>query len=92
MTLRLAVLLSLVCSSTALAAPARKSDADADEAARRSGPAATKEYDFENDFVDGESLKPDHESIQSRPRHGMPSLIQIRPHFIPQLLHMAQDV
>jgi hypothetical protein len=92
MILRLSLLFTLALSSTAVAAPA-KSSADADEAARKqTAQGAVREYDFENDFVDGESMHPDHTRIDARPLHGHKSLISIRPHFISQMIQMANDV
>ena len=95
MSLRLALTLSLALSSTlpglANAAPAGNQDADA--AARVSTPAGqTKQFIYDDESIDGESLRPDHERVDFRPPGKHPSLIQVRAHFIPQLLRMATDV
>jgi hypothetical protein len=93
MTLRLTVLLALALSpSLASAAPAKATDTDADAAARRTTANKTTIYDFENDTVGGEVLSPDGANINSRPGNKHKSLITIRPHFIPQMLKMANDV
>jgi hypothetical protein len=49
-------------------------------------------YDFDDDNVDGELLSPEGANIASRGRTKHASLITIRPHFIPELIKMAQDV
>ena len=79
-----------------LAAPvamAQPTNQDADEAARVGDDASgTTIYDFDDDNVDGEILSPDGANIASRGRVKHASLIQIRPHFIPELIKMANDV
>ena len=92
--MRLIVLASLMlCSTAAWAAPAaRTSDADADSAALKGTKGATKVFDFENDNVSGDALKPDHEGVQSRTQTKWESMIKVRMHFIPQMLQMAHDV
>ncbi len=78
-------------STPALAAPA--SDQDADEAARVGTDASgTTIYDFEDDNVEGEVLSPEGANIASRGRVKHASLIQIRPHFLRELIKMANDV
>lgn len=92
--MRLLMIASLMLFSTAaLAAPAR-SDADADDAARRAKSTSQRvtEYDFENDDVKGDALSPDHEPVQTRRTLAHQSMIQLRMHFIPQMLQMANDV
>lgn len=93
--MRLLVIASLLlASSTALAAPV-PAGPDADEAARRAAPAKSDVravYDFENDTVGGDALKPDHEVARTRVATKRESMIQLRLHFIPQMLHMAQDI
>jgi hypothetical protein len=95
-----AIALSLILSSTvsglasaAPAAPAKaraaSSDQDADSAARV---GKSKEFIYDDEEIDGDSLHPDHERIDFRPPGKHPSLIQVRSHFIPQLLRMATDV
>ncbi len=82
--------------SVFLAAPlamAQPSNQDADDAARvGDGSDGTTIYDFDDDNVDGEILSPDGANIASRGRVKHASLIQIRPHFIPELIKMANDV
>ena len=80
----------LLMSTSALAAPAGSGDADA--AANRGSSSGTTVYDFDDDNVDGELLSPDGANISSRGGTKHASLITIRPHFIPELIRMANDV
>ncbi|MGB1274772.1 MAG: hypothetical protein ACPG77_03395 [Nannocystaceae bacterium] len=81
----------LLTSSTAWAAPA--SDTDADSTAQRGkSSAGDTVYDFDDDNVDGELLSPEGANIASRGRTKHASLITIRPHFIAELIKMANDV
>lgn len=75
----------------ASAAPARSND-DADAAARRTTPAGTQLFIYDDEQLDGDSLHPDHERVDFRPPGKHPSLIKVRSHFIPQLLQMAHDI
>ena len=80
---------TLLFATTAFA---QDSGQDADEAARVGEQGDTTLYDFDDDNVDGEILSPDGANIASRGRVKHASLIQIRPHFIPELIKMANDV
>lgn len=87
------LLTTLLASTNAWAAPAAKTDNDADAAAAKGrGASGTTVYDFDDDNVDGELLSPEGANIASRGRTKHASLITIRPHFIPELIKMAQDV
>lgn len=80
---------------TALAAPARASnkEADADAAARQAPRAGqTQLFVYDDEQLDGDSLRPDHERIDQRRTTGHASMINVRAHFIQQLLQMANDV
>lgn len=80
-------------STTAWAGPAPGGGGgDADEAARVGEVGGVTVYDFEDDNVDGELLSPEGANIASRGRTKHASLITIRPHFIPELIKMANDV
>lgn len=95
MTLRITLLLALALTpGIAAAAPAKAKtgDNDADAAARQSKAGPTTVYDFENDHVPGELLSPDGANINAKTQMKWKSLITIRPHFIPQMIHMANDV
>lgn len=85
------LLSTLFVSTSAFAAPAN--DQEADSAANRGkGGAGTTVYDFDDDNVDGELLSPEGANVASRGRTKHASLITIRPHFIPELIKMANDV
>ena len=77
-------------SLPAMAQPA--SDNDADAGALRGSDGGSTVYDFEDDNVDGELLKPEGALISSRGRSKHESMITIRPHFIPELIKMANDI
>ena len=91
--LALSMILSATLSNVAAAAPA-KAQAEVEEGARAVTKSAgqTRELVYDDEEIDGESLRPDHERIDFRPPGKHPSLIQVRAHFIPQLLRMATDV
>lgn len=79
---------ALLLSSTAWAAPA---DADAGALSGSNADGVTV-YDFEDDDVDGEILSPEGANLSSRGRSKHASMITIRPHFIPELIKMANDI
>ena len=85
------LLTTLLASTNAWAAPSTDTDADA-SAAKGKGGSGTTVYDFDDDNVDGELLSPEGANIASRAGAKHASLITIRPHFIPELIKMAQDV
>jgi len=91
--LALSMILSATASNVASAAPAR-AQTQAEEGARAvaTAPGNTREVIYDDEEIDGESLRPDHERVDFRPPGKHPSLIQVRAHFIPQLLRMATDV
>lgn len=90
MRLPLISLTIFFASTSAFAAP--PSDTDADSAANKGRGSGTTVYDFDDDNVDGELLSPEGANVASRGRTKHASLITIRPHFIPELIKMAQDV
>jgi len=56
------------------------------------GPAAETTYDFEDDLVTGDLVRPDGEQLIVRRRGRRASLIQIREHFIPEMLKSVEDL
>lgn len=78
---------ALLLSSTAWAAPA-----DADSSALSGSADGVTVYDFDDDDVDGEILSPEGANLSSRGRSKHASMITIRPHFIPELIKMANDI
>ena len=77
-----------------LAAPAQvsaqaKAGAPADASGGAAGPTS---YDFEDDLVQGDLVRPDGELLSVRRRGNRASLIQIREHFIPEMLKSVEDL
>jgi hypothetical protein len=77
-------LLTLIVVGTlgALAVPA---------AAQKGGGDATS-YDFEDDLVQGDLVRPDGENLMVRRRGARESLIRIREHFINELLKSVENL
>ena len=73
-------------------APALAAPGDADETARKASKGGATVYDFEDDSVEGEVLSPDGALINGRVRGKHANMITIKPHFIPQLIRLANDV
>lgn len=85
LTLGVALLLPAFVS----AAPAEDADSAALQGTNDEGLTV---YDFEDDDVDGEVLSPEGANLSSRGRSKHASMITIRPHFIPELIKMANDI
>jgi RNA polymerase sigma-70 factor (ECF subfamily) len=73
-------------------APAPVSDQDADDAARRPSAGNTTVYWFEGDEVGGEVLAPGGLNVNTRASENFKSMIEIRGHFMPELVTAAMDV
>ncbi len=56
------------------------------------GAAGATTYDFEDDLVTGDLVRPDGELLSVRRRGNRASLIQIREHFIPEMLKSIEDL
>ena len=56
------------------------------------GGAGTTSYDFEDDLVTGDLVRPDGELLSVRRRGNRASLIQILEHFIPEMLKSVEDL
>lgn len=52
----------------------------------------TTKYDFEDDVVEGELVKPDGEFTGARKKTKHSSLIKIRENFVPEMLKSINDV
>ncbi|MCX4239218.1 hypothetical protein [Paraliomyxa miuraensis] len=78
----------MLLAGTANAQP--EGDADAAAFAGEDGGVAV--YDFEDDNVDGEVLRPEGANLSSRGSLKHASLINIRPHFLRELINLARDV
>ena len=76
------VFAALLAGPSAMASPASAQDA----------PAPETTYDFEDDLVTGDLVRPDGEQLIVRRRGRRASLIQIREHFIPEMLKSVEDL
>jgi hypothetical protein len=76
----------LVLLVSALALPLLVSAAHAQD-----GGASTS-YDFEDDLVQGDLVRPDGENLMVRRKGARESLIKIREHFIPELLKSVENL
>jgi hypothetical protein len=75
----------------ALAAPAAAQEAEAPPAGG-GGDGNTTSYDFEDDLVQGDLVRPDGENLMVRRRGARESLIRIREHFVPELLKSVENL
>jgi hypothetical protein len=93
--------LTLLLSATLALAPqaaaprqaeAPTNDTDADDAALKGTDGNVSVYEFADDTLTGEHLTPDGNLIPWRrpPQH--PSLIELRGHFMPELVRLALDL
>ena len=64
--------------------------ASAQDAPSGGGQATT--YDFEDDLVQGDLVRPDGENLMVRRRGARESLIKIREHFVPELLKSVENL
>jgi len=56
------------------------------------GGGNTTTYDFEDDLVTGDLVRPDGELLNVRRRGRRSSLIRIREHFIPEMLKSVENL
>lgn len=82
-------LLILAFALSIVTVPALAQDAPAAGAA--GGDNATS-YDFEDDLVQGDLVRPDGENLMVRRRGARESLIRIREHFVPELLKSVENL
>ena len=80
----------MLVGGTAYAEPDATNDADS--AAFQGEDGGVSVYDFEDDNVDGEVLRPEGANLSSRRSLKHASLINIRPHFLRELINLARDV
>ena len=74
-------LIAIVSILAAVALPAAAQDSD-----------NTTSYDFEDDLVQGDLVRPDGENLMVRRRGARESLIRIREHFVPELLKSVENL
>ncbi len=63
-----------------------------DEGGAPAGGENTTSYDFEDDLVQGDLVRPDGENLMVRRRGARESLIRIREHFVPELLKSVENL
>lgn len=79
--MRRLLLAALFASATATVAPV---------AMAQEGETTT--YDFEDDLVQGDLVRPDGELLNVRRRGRRASLIRVREHFIPEMLKSVENL
>lgn len=82
--------LSVLMLTGFVAAVSPVSSASAQDAEGGGGSATT--YDFEDDLVQGDLVRPDGENLMVRRRGARESLIKIREHFVPELLKSVENL
>ena len=60
--------------------------------AQEGGGSGQTSYDFEDDLVQGDLVRPDGENLMVRRRGARESLIKIREHFVPELLKSVENL
>ena len=55
-------------------------------------PPGETTYDFDDDLVSGDLVRPDGELLNVRRRGRRSSLIRIREHFVPEMLKSVEDL
>ena len=61
-------------------------------AQQAAGYKSTTKYDFDDDVVEGDLVRPDGEMINTRKKAKHSSLIKIREHFINEMIKSAEDI
>jgi hypothetical protein len=93
LTLLLTTTLALALAPQAAPAPQEPAtDADADDAALKGSEGGVSVYEFADDKLTGEHLSPDGNLIPWRRPPTQPSLIDLRAHFLPELVRLALDL
>ena len=88
MTTKLAILFSVIATFVLVSAVAPARSFAADDVTYKK---ETK-YDFDDDMVEGDLVKPDGEMIGAAGKAKHSSLIKVRQHFIPEMLKSAEDI
>jgi hypothetical protein len=60
--------------------------------ATQSGGARTQEFNFTDELVSGQLVRPDGETTRVRRRSAGISLIRIREHFVPEMLKSVENL
>jgi hypothetical protein len=83
------IVIALVTGLSGMASSVFAQEAEA--GAEAAGGGSTS-YDFEDDLVQGDLVRPDGENLMVRRRGARESLIKIREHFIPELLKSVENL
>ena len=75
-----------------LAIPAFAQEGGGEGGGGGGGGEGTTTYDFEDDLVTGDLVRPDGELLNVRRRGSRSSLIRIREHFIPEMLKSVENL
>ncbi len=81
----------LVGGPVAVATPAFAAD-PAPAAGGEAAGGSTTSYNFDDDLVQGDLVRPDGENLMVRRRGARESLIKIREHFVPELLKSVENL
>lgn len=87
--MRKILMFGIVSALLALSAPVFAQDANGGGAPAGGGPTT---YDFEDDLVTGDLVRPDGELLNVRRRGARTSLIRVREHFIPEMLKSVENL
>jgi len=84
------IVVAMLVGVAGVALPVSAQDAPAPAAG--GGGGDTTSYDFEDDLVQGDLVRPDGENLMVRRRGARESLIRIREHFINELLKSVENL
>lgn len=82
-------LIVLLCGACVFGLPLVTSFAEAQDGGGGGGQTS---YNFEDDLVQGDLVRPDGENLMVRRRGARESLIKIREHFVPELLKSVENL
>ncbi len=91
-TLTLLMTTILAVAPQAKPATQEPTPADADEAALQSSEGGVSVYEFADDRLTGDQLSPDGDLIPWRAKTHHGSLINLRAHFLPELVRLSLDL
>src|SRR5262249_18682384 len=78
--------------SKAKPAAAATSEGQSTQGTTTSGGVKQTNYDFDDDLVNGDLVRPDGEQLTVRRRGERRSLVRLREHFIPEMLKSVEDL
>jgi hypothetical protein len=85
-------LIALVAFATVALAGSAALAQEASATSTGSGAARTQEFNFTDELVQGQLVRPDGESTRVRRRGPGVSLIRIREHFVPEMLKSVENL